>query len=412
AAPAREAGHVRRLLGDDRHVACRRPDVLGGHVAPAERADGVAEVAQRVAAARGAHVALGRHHDHALAAAQRQVGDGVLERHRPRQPQRVAHGRPRVVVAPHPAAAERRPAGGGVHGAEDEEPGPASPAHQELLVVEGDLVAVDDQLGGVVREGLLPASPPVADPAEPVADPSLCGAVPGAPDPGWTLFSGVPVVGGGEAVGGSPAVAAPASPAPGAPGSSGATAPPVTDGSTRGSTGVAGASTGGGASATVGRIGASSTASAWCLWWRRWCAVARMGTAPVTTAMCARSACIAAGVAWCAAWCEAARGWGLAGARSTWRLTSVAAPAVTTATLQTTATTLPAATTPPPAAQAPAAPPPPAAAPPPAAEPPTPSLASSPSGPTPAAGAASAANERWTPRRLVRYSRQPAHSRM
>ena len=48
-------------------------------------------------------------HDHALAAAQRQAGDGGLERHRAREPQHVAHGVARVVVGPHPAAAERGP---------------------------------------------------------------------------------------------------------------------------------------------------------------------------------------------------------------------------------------------------------------------------------------------------------------
>src|SRR2546430_1544860 len=67
AAPARQPGDVRGLLADERDVARARPDVLGRHVAPAERVDGVAEVTQRVAAARGGDLAAGREHDHALA---------------------------------------------------------------------------------------------------------------------------------------------------------------------------------------------------------------------------------------------------------------------------------------------------------------------------------------------------------
>ena len=93
----------------------RGADVLGGDVPAAELLDGVAEVAQRRLAALRASTGPGEH-DHALAAAQRQAGDGGLVGHRAREPQRVAHRGAGVVVAPHAAAAQRRAARGGVHG--------------------------------------------------------------------------------------------------------------------------------------------------------------------------------------------------------------------------------------------------------------------------------------------------------
>ena len=139
-----EAGDVVGRLGDHGHVAVGGADVLGRHVGAAERADGVAEVQQHVAAvvAGGRRVA-GREHDHALAAAEREPGHGGLEGHRARQAQRVADRGARVAVGPHAAAAERRAAGRRVDGDDRVEARAPSAADEQRLVVEGLEVAVD-----------------------------------------------------------------------------------------------------------------------------------------------------------------------------------------------------------------------------------------------------------------------------
>ena len=139
-----EAGHVGGALRDHRHVGVGGPDVLGGPVAPAEDVDGVAEVQQRGAAQLALQRRLAeRAHDHALAAALRQVRDRGLEGHRARQAQRVGDGVARVGVAPHAAAAERRPARGRVHGDDRVQPRATAAADEQLLVLEGLQVAVD-----------------------------------------------------------------------------------------------------------------------------------------------------------------------------------------------------------------------------------------------------------------------------
>ena len=144
AAVEREPGDVARALRDDREVLVGRPHVLGGDVAPAELVDGVAEVEQHVAAPRGVERRpVAAEHDHALAAAEREVRDRRLERHRPREAQRVAHRGARVGVSPDPAAAQRRPARRRVHGDDGVEPGAPAPAHEQLLVVEVLEIAVD-----------------------------------------------------------------------------------------------------------------------------------------------------------------------------------------------------------------------------------------------------------------------------
>ena len=144
AALDREAGDVARVLGDHRHVGVGGADVLGGHVAAVEHVDGVGEVEQGAAAVLGAQRGVaGAAHDHALAAPEREVGDGGLEGHRTRQAKRVGDRGARVGVAPHAAAAERGAARRRVDGDDREEPRPPAAADQQLLVLEGLQVALD-----------------------------------------------------------------------------------------------------------------------------------------------------------------------------------------------------------------------------------------------------------------------------
>ena len=118
--------------GDHLHVGLDGADVLGGQVVAAERLDGVAEVLQHgLAALRREHRLVGAQHDHALAAAEREPGDGGLERHRARQPQDVAHRGAGVVVGPHPAAAERGAARRRVDGDHREQARAAPAADQQ-----------------------------------------------------------------------------------------------------------------------------------------------------------------------------------------------------------------------------------------------------------------------------------------
>ena len=100
AALEREPGDVARSAR--RSPSCRRPTCRRPRRSRSGRRAG--RRCRRSRAARRAGVAVGRRrargqHDHALAAAQRQPGDGRLERHRAREAQRVAHRRARVVVA-------------------------------------------------------------------------------------------------------------------------------------------------------------------------------------------------------------------------------------------------------------------------------------------------------------------------
>ena len=71
----------------------------------------------------------------------------------------VAHRGARVVVGPHPAAAERGPAGGRVHRDDREEPRAAPAADEQRLVVEGLEVAVDGASLARARAACAPALP-------------------------------------------------------------------------------------------------------------------------------------------------------------------------------------------------------------------------------------------------------------
>ena len=175
---------------DHLHVGLRRADVLRGQVRAVERLHRLAEVEQQRAAvlARGRRRA-GRQHDHALAAAERQAGDGGLERHRAREPQRVAHGRARVGVGPHPAAAERRAARRRVHGHDRVEPGAPPTADEQRLVGERFEVAVDAprlvrarqcSVGGVPEPGSAGVLPAPGSAVPPVARRSGGGSLGGA----------------------------------------------------------------------------------------------------------------------------------------------------------------------------------------------------------------------------------------
>ena len=107
-----------RPLRDHRHVAVGRADVLRRDVAAAERGDGVAEVEQRVAAAR------------LVERRARRAGSMITPLPPPsgrpaaadlnviaRESRRASRTpRARVLVAPHAAAAQRRAAPRGVHG--------------------------------------------------------------------------------------------------------------------------------------------------------------------------------------------------------------------------------------------------------------------------------------------------------
>src|SRR3954468_5085793 len=141
AARLREPAHVLRRAHDHRHVARRRADVLGRDVRAADRLDGLAEVEQEVAA----RAALRRpvaEHDHALAAPERQARARRLVGHRAREPEHVRDTGGAVVVAPHPAPAEARPADRRVHGDGAVQPRPRAAADEQLLVLEGDGLAV------------------------------------------------------------------------------------------------------------------------------------------------------------------------------------------------------------------------------------------------------------------------------
>ena len=159
----RQAGDVARALGDHGHVGVGGADVLGGPVAAVEHLDGLGEVEQHLAPLLGAERRLaGAAHDHALAAALGEAGDGGLEGHRAREPERVGDGVARVRVGPHAAAAERRAERRRVDGDDREQARPPAAADEQLLVLEGLQVAVDAPrlAGGVPRGGAPPRRAP------------------------------------------------------------------------------------------------------------------------------------------------------------------------------------------------------------------------------------------------------------
>jgi len=143
AAAAGEPRDVGGVLGDDRHVPGGRTHVLGGHVAPTHRVDGLREVTQCVPPPSGGELLALPQRDDPLAPAEGEVGHRRLEGHRAREAQRVADRGAGVGVAPHPATAERRPAHGRVHGDERVKPGAWPAPDEQLFVVEG----------GEVRDG-------------------------------------------------------------------------------------------------------------------------------------------------------------------------------------------------------------------------------------------------------------------
>src|SRR5205823_4228058 len=98
AAAPRKTGHVLGSLRDHAHLPAGGAYVLGRYVAAADRVHGLREVEQCGVPALGGEADVGIGHDHALAATQRQVGDGGLVGHRPRQTQNVAERGSGVVV--------------------------------------------------------------------------------------------------------------------------------------------------------------------------------------------------------------------------------------------------------------------------------------------------------------------------
>ena len=186
---------MRRALRDHLHVGLAGADVLRGEVVPAERLDGVAEVLQ------DGLTALGRERGSSggsmitpLPPPEREPGHGGLEGHRPREPQDVAHRGASVAVGPHPAAAERGPAGGRVHRDHREQPRAAPAADEKRFVCE--------------RLGVVDRREPRARPVDRRARPGLRRAVRLRRRGGAVAVAG----GGGRrgaAVGGGPAVLGP-----------------------------------------------------------------------------------------------------------------------------------------------------------------------------------------------------------
>ena len=125
-----------RPLGDHVHVAAGGADVLGGDVTALHGFDRLGEIEEGVVTPPRREVVPGPDHDHALPAAEREVGDRRLVGHRPGQPKRVAECGARVAVLPHPAAAERGPAGRRVDGDDRQQPGAMAAAQQHLLMIE------------------------------------------------------------------------------------------------------------------------------------------------------------------------------------------------------------------------------------------------------------------------------------
>ena len=122
------------------------PDVLGGPVAPVEDVDGVAEVQQR-GAPRRSPASGGSPSGRMITPLPPPCGRSataalkvIARDSRSASAHRVA----RVGVAPHAAAAERRAARGRVHGDDRVEARAAASADEQLLVLEGLQVAVDD----------------------------------------------------------------------------------------------------------------------------------------------------------------------------------------------------------------------------------------------------------------------------
>ena len=151
----REAGDVARRTRDQTHVTARGPDVLGGDVPAAERVHGVGEVEQRRAADPTRGNDSGGDHEHTLAATEREIGDGRLVGHRPRQPERVTQGCTRVLITPHPASTERRTACRRVDRDDRVEARAPSTPDEHLFVVERFEVAGDCSAAGrdAVRAG-------------------------------------------------------------------------------------------------------------------------------------------------------------------------------------------------------------------------------------------------------------------
>ena len=118
------------------HVGGARTDILSGDVAAAEQLQTVGEIAQDLLArVPTGRLRAGREADHRLAAAERQLRGGCLERHRLRQPQRVGDSMPQGRVGPHAASAKRRPEHRGVHRDDRRHAAARATADQKRLVL-------------------------------------------------------------------------------------------------------------------------------------------------------------------------------------------------------------------------------------------------------------------------------------
>jgi hypothetical protein len=131
--PADELG----ALVHDRHELGARADVFGGHVGAAERLDRVAEIEHGVACARLVEGDPRGDRDHGLAAAARETGCGVLQRHRLREAEGVGEGVGPVPITPEPGAAESLAEPRRVHGDDDGEAGARTVGDEHAFVLRG-----------------------------------------------------------------------------------------------------------------------------------------------------------------------------------------------------------------------------------------------------------------------------------
>ena len=148
ARPAAFDGEPADVLGDLGHhldVGVGDADVLGGDVAALGAVDGVGEVVQGGAAAIALEPLALWHHDHALAAAHREVRARGLVGHALRQAHRIADARARVGVGPHATAAERRAADRGMDGDDAEDPGAGPSPDDDFLVFEVGGIAIHER---------------------------------------------------------------------------------------------------------------------------------------------------------------------------------------------------------------------------------------------------------------------------
>src|SRR4051812_41452111 len=127
-----QAGDEARLLRDAFHVRGGGADVFGRDVETAERVDESTEGLEELR-----RLATGVADDDRLAAAERQVGHGVLEAHAAREPERIRDRFIRAGVRPHAATAGGRAQRGGVDGDDGaQRRGAVIPEGDDLVAVE------------------------------------------------------------------------------------------------------------------------------------------------------------------------------------------------------------------------------------------------------------------------------------